>query len=66
MERMTIEQFLDRSEADVQAFVLSTQQAQAEGTEGFVGRFTYKTRADWWREVAAYYEVAEEVRVECL
>jgi esterase/lipase len=58
-DNMTLEEFLRRADGDVQAFAASTRSAQAEGTDGFTGPFLHRTREDWWREVAAYYEYTE-------
>lgn len=57
MEKMTLDQFLQRTDADVQAFAAATRAARAEGVDGFDIRT--RTREDWWREVAAYFEYSE-------
>ena len=57
---LTLEQFLDRAAADVAAFAAATRAYQAEGSEGFVGpQYERRSREDWWREVAAYFEYVE-------
>lgn len=58
-DRMTLDQFLVRAEADVQAFGAAVRTAQAEEADGFTGRFLHRTREEWWREVAVYYDYSE-------
>jgi hypothetical protein len=56
----TLEEFVQRSAAEIEAFAAAIRASQAEGVEGFVGkRFELRSEADWWREVAAYYEYIE-------
>ena len=60
MERITIDEFVQRTSAALEAWAAATRSAQAEGVEGFVGdRFERRTETDWWREVAAYHEYVE-------
>lgn len=59
-ERMTLDQFVERSGASIEAFAAATRRSQAEGEEGFVGpEYEARTEADWWREVSAYHEYVE-------
>lgn len=60
MERITLDEFVARTKASIEAFAAATRRYQAEGEDGFVGeRFENRTEADWWREVAAYHEYIE-------
>lgn len=62
--KYTLEQFVERAEGDVAAFAAATRANQAEGAEGFVGaQYELRTREDWWREVAAYFDYVELSRV---
>lgn len=57
---MTLDEFVQRAPAAVEAFAAMTRAAVAEGQEGFVGpRFEDRTEVDWWAEVAAYYAFTE-------
>lgn len=57
---LTLDQFMERAVADLHAFAAATRSYQAEGSEGFVGpQFEHRTREDWWREVAAYFDYVE-------
>lgn len=51
---MTLDDFLQRADADVQAYAAAMRTAQAEGVEGLDP--AVKSREDWWREVAVYYD----------
>lgn len=60
MPRLTLDQFVERAPAAIEAFAAATRAAQAEGDEGFIGpQFEQRTEPDWWREVAAYFEFTE-------
>lgn len=57
---LTLDQFMERSVADLAAFAAATRSYQSEGAEGFIGpQYELRTREDWWREVAAYFDYVE-------
>lgn len=59
-DRLTLDQFMERAAGDLVAFAEATRAYAAEGAEGFVGpQYETRTREDWWREVAAYFDYTE-------
>jgi hypothetical protein len=60
MERMTLDEFLKRAPASLEAFAASTRRNIEEGEEGFTGpNAEMRTELNWWQEVAAYHEYVE-------
>jgi len=57
---MTLDEFVQRAPAAIEAFAAATRAAVAEGAEGFIGpQFEDRTESDWWAEVAAYHGFVE-------
>lgn len=58
MAKMTLDDFASavnyRQSVEMVQWVEATKLAQAEGEEGFIGRFLTRTYKDWWAEFEAY------------